>query len=136
VLAVLPGWVERSVDRVYRAWQGPPPGAVTEAAGHAGAAAVAEVGPRLRALLAADVDDQTTTPLAIVRGAVRYPGEVLAGAGVPDVERDPVAEAMFPDDRYGLTPASFADVDPSLAELALTWGAAKAWVHRRRHRGG
>jgi hypothetical protein len=40
---------------------------------------------------------------------------------------------MFPDDDYGLTPASFADIDPALAEPGLAWGAAKAWVHRRRH---
>jgi len=29
-----------------------------------------------------------------------------------------------------------ADLDPGLHELAITWGAARAWVHRRRHGGG
>jgi hypothetical protein len=49
------------------------------------------------------------------------------------VERDPFAERAFPDDLYDLSPASFADVDPELAEVAITWGAAKAFVHKRRH---
>jgi len=132
----LPRWVERSVDRIYRAWAGPPPPEVAEEGRRAGAAAVTDVGPRVRALLALDVDEQPSTPLAIVRSAVRYPTAVLAGTGVPAVARDPMDEALFPDDRYGLTPANFADVDPSLAEPALAWGAAKAWVHRRRHGGG
>lgn len=129
----LPHWVERCVDRVYRAWQGSPPPAIQDAARLAGAAAVVDVATRVRALLAADVDEQPSTPLAILREAVRYPTGVLAAAGAPPAQRDPVAEAMFPDDAYGLTPAAFADIDPSLADAALAWGAAKAWVHRRRH---
>ena len=58
---------------------------------------------------------------------------MLEAAGVPPVVRDPFAEERFPDDPYGLTPASLAAVDPALAEPALTWGAAKALAHRRRH---
>jgi len=92
------------------------------------------VGTRLRVLLETDVDDQRTTPLAVVRAAVTYPTGVLAAAGVPPSDRDPLDRAMFPDDAYGLTPGSFADIDPELTSLAVTWGAAKAWVHRRRHR--
>jgi len=134
--AALPGWVERSVDRVHRAWSGPPGPDVADAARRAGAAAAADVGPRVRTLLVADIDEQRTTPLALVREAVRYPTTVLASAGVPAVERDAADEAMFPDDRYGLTPATFADLDPGLADAGLTWGAAKAWAHRRRHLGG
>jgi hypothetical protein len=49
------------------------------------------------------------------------------------VDRDSVSEEMFPDDPYGLTPASLADIDPALQELGLRWGAAKAWTHKRRH---
>ena len=133
IAGALPGWVERCVDRIHRAWAGPPPPAVAEAARAAGAEALAEVGPRVRALLEADIDDQRTTPLALVRGAVIHPTRVLAAAGVPPVERDGMQRELFPDDVYGLSPASFADVDPRLTEVAVTWGAAKAWAHRRRH---
>jgi len=134
VEAALPGWVERSVLQRYRAALGPPPPQVVDAAREAGAAARDDVGTRLRVLLETDVDDQRTTPLAVVREAVTYPTGVLAAAGVPPSDRDPLDRAMFPDDAYGLTPGSFADIDPELASLAVTWGAAKAWVHHRRHR--
>ena len=136
IAAAVPGWVERSVDRIYRAWAGPPPPAVVEAARRSGRDAGATVGPAVRLLLEADVDDQRTTPLSILRDAVCYPTEVLAAAGVPEVVRDPMDEEMFPDDPYGLTPAALGDVDSGLAGLGLAWGAAKASIHRRRHRGG
>lgn len=130
----LPSWVVSSVGRIMGAWIGEMPPEVAEAAESAGARAAAEVGPAVRDLLEADVDDQRTTPLALVRAAVRYPTEVLRAAGVPPVERDAFAEAAFPDDTYDLAPASFADLDPALAELAIRWGAAKAFEHKRRHR--
>jgi hypothetical protein len=133
IVAALPGWVERCVDRAHRAEIGAPPTDVVAAARVAGAAAAADIGARVRALLEADIDDQRTTPLALVRQAVSYPTEVLLAAGVPPARRDSVARAMFPEDVYGLSPASFADLSPRLSDLAITWGAAKAWVHRRRH---
>ena len=40
------------------------------------------------------------------------------------------------DDVYGLAPASFADVDQSLYEPGLEWGAAKAHAHLTRHKRG
>ena len=48
--------------------------------------------------------------------------------------RDEQQTRLFPDDDYDLAPANFADVDPSLAEPGLTWGAAKAYVHLQRHK--
>jgi len=87
----------------------------------------------VRALLAADIDDQRSTPLTLLRSAVRYPTEVLRAAGVPAVERDPIQARLLPDDLYDLSPARFADVDPALAEPGMVWGAAKAFAHRRRH---
>jgi hypothetical protein len=134
--AALPGWVERSVDRLMMAWAGTVGPDVVAAAAAAAERARTEVVPRLRALLAADIDDQATTPLAIVRQAVRYPTEVLTAAGVPAVPRDQFAVRAFPDDTYGLTPATFADLDPGLAEVGIAWGAAKAFEHKRRHGGG
>jgi hypothetical protein len=134
VEVALPGWVERSVARILAAWQGGSPDAgVVEAAREAGRRAAAEGGGHLRKLLDADIDEQWTTPLSLLRAAVRYPTEVLAGAGVPPVERDPFRERLEPGDLYDLSPASFADVDPALAEPGMVWGAAKALAHRRRH---
>lgn len=132
----LPRWVEGSVARLIEAWTGQPPDPTVAAAASAAAErAGAEILPRVRTLLALDIDEQRTTPLAIVREAVAYPSAVLRDAGVPAVDRDAFAESSFPDDDYDLTPATFNDLDPSLGELALAWGAAKAWEHKRRHGG-
>jgi hypothetical protein len=134
VVVALPGWVERSVVRIWSAWQDAPPDAeVLAAAREAGQRAAVEVGGEVQALLAADIDEQRSTPLALLRSAVRYPTEVLQAAGVPPVGRDPIQVRLLPSDLYDLSPASFADVDPALAEPGLMWGAAKALAHRRRH---
>lgn len=134
VAVALPGWVERSVERLAVAWAGRLDPEVAEAARAAGAEARTEVAPRVRALLALDLDEQRTNPLALVRQAVRFPTAVLREAGVPPVERDEVAERQLPDDPYDLTPTSFADLDPALHEPGLEWGAAKAHVHLARRR--
>jgi hypothetical protein len=130
----LPGWVARSVERVILAWAGQVPVAVGQAAQAAGQAAQTEVGGAIRDLLEADIDEQRTTPLALLRGAVHYPTEVLRKAGVPPVARDRFTQEVFPDDDYDLSPASLADIDPALTELGIMWGAAKAFEHKRRHR--
>lgn len=137
IAEALPTWVERVVRARAEAWQPGSAAALAGAATAAGLQAAADVGPRVAALLALDVDQQRTGPLAIVRDAVRYPTEVLVAAGVPPVERDPFVVEAFPDDRYGLAPASFADLDPDLAERGVAWGAAKAHVvlSRRRSEG-
>lgn len=132
---LLPAWVERSVRRRLLDWKGAAdPQAMTEAV-DAGRRASGEVGAELRRLLAADIDEQWTNPLAILRRAVRFPTEVLRRAGVPPLVRDDFDERHFPDDDYGLAPLTFADVDPSLADLGLAWGAAKARLHLMRHGG-
>ena len=128
--AALPAWVERSVARRLPA---PDPG-VAAAAQAAGRQAGAEVGAQVRALLALDIDEQRTTALSLLRGAVRYPTAVLRDASVSPVARDRAQERLFPDDVYDLSPASFADVDPSLRDLGVAWGAEKAFIHLRRHR--
>jgi hypothetical protein len=131
--AALPAWVVRCVERTAVAWAGRVEPGVEAAAAAAGARARADAGAKVRELLARDMDEQTTTPLAIVRAAVRFPTEVLRAARVPPVERDRWSQEAFPDDDYGLTPASLGDLDPALTELAITWGAAKAFEHKRRH---
>jgi len=132
--AALPAWVERSVEQRLQAWSGRADPAFVDKARVAGARARAEIGPEIRRLLALDVDEQRTNPLSVMRRAVRYPTEVLRAAGVPPVRRDEFAEHTFPDDIYDLSPASFGDVDPSLHEPGLVWGAAKAHVHLSRRR--
>jgi hypothetical protein len=132
--AALPAWVDRCVVAVAEAWEPGLGARLAPAAAEAGRLAAEEVGPRVRALLATDVDEQATGPLAIVREAVRYPTEVLADAGVGAVVRDEFDERAFPADRYGLAPAAFADLDESLREPGLVWGAAKAHVVLARRR--
>lgn len=132
--AALPGWVVRCVERIMRAWAGEISPEVEGAAAAAGRLAQVQTGAAIRALLEADIDAQRSTPLTLLRQAVRYPTKVLREAGVAPVERDPFAEEAFPDDDYDLSPASWADIDPGLTDLGLTWGAAKAFEHKRRHR--
>ena len=134
VEAALPAWVERSVVGLVEAHRGAIDGATRAAARDAGARAAEEVGGRVRALLAPDVDQQRANPLAVLRSAVRYPTEVLAAAGVPPVVRSSFDEEAFPDDVYGLSPATWGDLDPALHERGLVWGAAKAHVVLRRRR--
>ena len=92
--------------------------------------------PPVRTLLAADIDEQTTTPLAIVRDlAVPLLTSALRAAGAVPADartRDEFARTRFPDDVYGLTPSSWADIDESLVSPGIAWGAAKAFVHKQR----
>ena len=122
----LPAWVEAAVRRHLPE----PPPRETAAAGQR---ARTDVVPRLRALLALDIDEQPTNPLAVLREAVRYPTEVLVAAGAAAVDRDDFDRERFPEDIYGLTPATFADFGPEVAEAGIVWGASKAWTHRQRH---
>jgi len=133
--AALPAWTVSCVERVMVAWSGSFSEQVAGASQVVGDRAAEDVGSEVRRLLAADIDEQWTTPLEIVRAAVRYPTAVLAELGVPPVARDEFSVRRFPEDVYGLSPASLADVDPDLAEPAIVWGAAKAFEHKRRHGG-
>lgn len=126
VLAALPGWAERVVAAHRPALAG--------AGAAAGQAAADALGPRLRSLLAADVDEQRVNPLAIVREAVAWPTAVLREAGVEPVDRDDHDRAHFPDDDYALTPMTFGDLDESVQDAGILWGALKARAHLRRHR--
>lgn len=134
VEATLGGWVVRCVGDRMLAWAGAVPDEVAVAADRAAVAAVGDVVPRLRRLVGADVDEQRTNPLAVLRGAVAHPTAVLAAVGMPHVRRDPFDERAFPDDVYALAPASFADIDPALHEPGLRWGASKAHVVLLRRR--
>ncbi|WP_420432194.1 hypothetical protein [Candidatus Poriferisocius sp.] len=130
IVQALPGWVVAAVASRSHDMDAE----TRQAAEAAGTAAAADIGGDLARLLAADIDDQQENPLAVLRRAVLYPTEVLIDAGAVPVERDDFAVEQFPDDVYDLTPVSFADIHPDLQSPGLTWGAAKAFVHRRRHR--
>lgn len=130
----VPVWVSREVERILVAFHGEADEPTMAKAADAGRRAAAEIGPKVRAIVEADVDDQRVNPLTLLREAVHHPTAVLAEAGVPGVVRDEFAEEHFPDDAYGLTPMAFADVDESLHEFGIVWGAAKARAHMRRHR--
>lgn len=131
---VVPGWIERLVlDRV-RDWSGHVSAAVAAEAVVAAEAARADAVPHMRALLATDIDDQRGNPLEVLRRATGHAHDALARIGVPSVVRDDFSERSFPGDSYDLMPATWSDVDPSLHELGLTWGAAKAYVHKARRR--
>lgn len=132
--AALADWTVRSVRagcvRVGRPFDDE----VERRARAAGAQCRDEVAPAIRQLLATDPDQQATTPLALLRSAVRFPTAVLSDAGVAPVARDEFAQRSFPEDVHGLAPATFGDLDERLAEPGLMWGAAKAHVHLARRR--
>jgi hypothetical protein len=138
VEAALPVFVERAVRSRLPQGAALDDDAVARQIEQAARQAHAELMPQIRTLLMTDIDEQRTNPLAILRAGVRFPTEVLRALGVQPLPRDADAARLFPDDDYDLTPGSFADVDPSLHEPGLLWGAAKAHVHlsRRRDRSG
>lgn len=130
VVVQLPGWVVREVGRIVADWGGPADG-WEAAAATAGDAAARRVGDELRSLFAREPTAMNRTPLEIVRTAVREPTAVLVALGIPAVERDDFASRSWPDDRYGLTPATLGDLgDPDLGPLHLVWGMARTAVLR------
>jgi hypothetical protein len=125
---VVGNWIRWSIaDRA-------PDLATTPAADAAVSEGAAALSAELRTLLSQDIAEQTEGPLQVLRRGVRFATGVLADASTVPMARDDFAQRAFPDDVYNLTPASFADVDPSLHEPGLIWGAAKAHVHLRRRR--
>ncbi|MDW3219906.1 MAG: hypothetical protein R8F63_14925 [Acidimicrobiales bacterium] len=90
--------------------------------------------PELERILLADPDAGAGSPLAAIRASTRPLTEHLRAVGVPPVIRDAFAQENFRDDVYDFGPAAFADIDESLHEPGLLWGAARAHVHLRRRR--
>lgn len=130
----LPGWTVRVVEARCAGAGITVDDDVHHRAEAAGEQVRVEASSAVRTLLRRDVDDQPTTPLALLRGAVAAPTRLLRELGVPPVERDEFESASFPDDVYGLSPQNFADIDPALHEPGLQWGAAKAYVILARRR--
>jgi hypothetical protein len=92
---------------------------------------------QIQVLLATDVDQQRHNPLAVLRSAAIAAGAVLERYAISPVVRDDFEVTAFPADHYRLVPASWVDVDPSLQDPGITWGAWKAAqiLHRRREEG-
>lgn len=132
--AAIPGWIDGAIRRVLADQSIAVDAELDARIRRAAAEAGAEGGRRVRALLTTDVDAQSGNPLAILRSLVRHATPVLRQAGARPAARDEFRERVFPDDVYDLSPATFADVDPSLHEPGIVWGAAKAHVHLARRR--
>lgn len=127
--SALPAWVVGEIGRIADAWVDAGGTAVGwEAAAHtAGAAAATRVGAELRDLFASEPEAMRRTPLEVVRTVVAEPTAVLHALGIPPLERDDFETRSWPDDDYGLTPATLADLgDPDLGPLLLAWGMAKS----------
>jgi len=88
----------------------------------------------LARLLATDVDAQTANPLALFRASTVPITAWLQRQGVAPLQRDPFANEKFPADVYGLFPARWDDIDPSLQSPGITWGAWKAMTILQRRR--
>jgi hypothetical protein len=137
----LPGYLEARIRRILDAWDGLDASsrrAADDEVAVAVTVACGRVVDELRTLFATDPAQQRSTPLQLVRSAVREPTELLAGLGVLPVQRDEFAERSWPDDNYGLVPHTLDDLgrsDPGSADLGplhLAWGMAKARVLQAR----
>ena len=128
-------WVLMTVTQVATAQLDTVPAGLAAQARIAGETVRAEVVPRMTALVSTDVDEQRSTPLSLVRDAQAHVTRVLREADVPPVARDPFDKELLTDDVYAVGPASFAEISFEAQDAAIRWGAAKAHVHRTRHRG-
>ncbi len=135
VESVLATWLTRCVlDTARRVGSATSPD-LLDAARDMSRAAAPLVMTELRNLLVTDVDDQRSNPLSVLRHAVHYPTAVLHAAGFTPVQRDEFAIRAFPADVYNLSPATWADIDESLVEPGLIWGAWKAKTVLDRRKG-
>lgn len=126
-------WVERSLQTRLASANIDVDSAVTEQVRTTRDHVAGRVIDAFRLLMNTDIDQQRTTPLEIIRGAVPLMTAMLEQHHVAPVERDPFDQQQFPHDLYGLSPHHVSDIDESLHEAALVWGAAKAHVHLQRH---
>ena len=131
-----PGWLRRITREAVIATRGPGsvPTDLADAIDDMADETAAVLVERLHALLVTDVDAQATNPLSLFRGVVSAPTVLLRAHGVPAPPVDAFGAERFPDDVYRLGPASWADIDPSLHEPGITWGAWKAMTVLRRRR--
>ena len=130
---VVPGWLRR-ITQEAAARGGADMAALTDEIDAMVAATAHQVVASLEELLGLDVDEQTTNPLQVLRGAVAAPTALLRANDVAARPADPFLVERFPDDIYGIGPAAWSDVDPELHEPGMIWGAWKAMTILRRRR--
>ncbi|MFM7870924.1 MAG: hypothetical protein ACKPBG_04495, partial [Actinomycetota bacterium] len=106
--AVTPAWAEHLLCRLVP----DPDVALRQRLSDIAAAVTASVTTGLRELFELDPEAQRTNPLTIFRQATAPISELAMGLGVPPVQRDEFARRSFPDDVYGLNPATWADIHP------------------------
>lgn len=128
--AVTPAWAEHLLRRLVP----DPDEALRQRLSDIATTVTTNVTTGLRHLLELDPEAQRTNPLTIFRQATVPITELAESLGVPPVQRDEFARRSFPDDVYGLHPATWADIHPDLVEPGLEWGAWKAAVIISRHR--
>ena len=131
---VVEGWLVRVAETVFVARNGPLTGDFRRAAQAAAREGATWTMTKLHAALEVDVDAQRVNPLQILRDAVRFPTELLVVAGIPAPQRDEFDVKINPDDVYGIGPAHWNDIDESLTEPGIIWGAAKASTVLQRRR--
>ena len=131
VRAVAETWLSRAFDKVVSEQ-----GLVVDPHGRLAAVIRArdEATDRLEELLRTDVIEQRTNPLSILRSVTRHLTVELLARGARPIEQDEFHRRTFPDDVFGLCPATWADIDPSLADCGIEWGAWKAAEVLRRRR--
>lgn len=131
--ASLEPWLRRSFDRVVDE-QGLSAGVDAGRRDAVVADAARTAIDRLHQLFDTDVLEQRHNPLQILRSATDPVTVALRDLGAQPIERDEFQQRSFPDDDFGLCPAAWVDIDESLAEVGLEWGAwkAAAVITRRR----
>jgi len=95
---------------------------------------VADADARLVELIHADVDTPLSGPLERIRNSVEQLGPTLEAMGVAPPTRDPFDVSVRPNDHYGLGPIAFLDLGEDVQRAGITWGAAKAYLHRSRRK--
>ena len=94
--------------------------------------ASADAASNIRTLVEADVDVALSGPLEQMRRALTGLAPILDAHGFERPSRDPVESEMRPDDVHSLGPMSFMDLGAEVHEAGISWGAAKAYLHRQR----
>ena len=128
LIDAVPVWLRRIATEVS-------PGIDPEALEDAIEETMVGLAPEISRVLRADVDAGAGNPLATVRAATARVTDILVRSGAAAPRRDDFDARAFPDDVFGFGPAAFTDIDPTLHEPGLMWGAARAHVHLRRRRG-
>lgn len=131
---VVEGWLVRVAETVFVGRNGVLTGDFRRAAQAAAREGATWTMTKLHAALEVDVDAQRVNPLQILRDAVRFPTALLVVAGIPAPQRDEFDVKINPDDVYGIGPAHWNDIDESLTEPGIIWGAAKASTVLQRRR--